>query len=428
MGIAGQSMKLQNFIASSLGNIIEWLDFGLFVYLAPIIGEQFFPIHSAGSAAIAAFGVFAAGFICRPVGGILFGHLGDRIGRAKALRWSILALTFTTLLVGILPSYHAVGLLAPALFTLLRVLQGLSVGGEYSGIAVYLAESAPADRRGFFTSFAAIGANMGFLLATVFTIILHKFLLHAGVGRWVWRIPFLLGGMLGFIILYFRLKLSETPVYQQLQATKQVERKPLLTALCHYPSRLFMILGLTCMGSSFYFVFFGYMPNYLAQHRDMPLSAALSVQAVLLIVMMCLIPLAGWCGDRWGRRRLLIMAAVGMLILTLPCLYLLQSGIILGLCIATLLSAMEQGNTLITAVENCPSQIRYSAVSFSYNLGNAIFGGTAPLIASVLTQKMGYLAPGIYLILTACFGLGAIIHLRSKPVFERVIAVTTSQV
>ncbi len=404
-------MKWQNVTASSLGNIIEWLDFGLFVYLAPIIGEQFFPVHNANSAAIAAFGVFAAGFLCRPAGGILFGHLGDRIGRAKALRWSILAITFTTLLVGLLPTYRDVGLLAPLLFTVLRILQGLSVGGEYSGIAVYLAESATPQRRGFFTSFAALGANMGFLLATVFALVLHRFMLQETLPDWFWRLPFLLAGALGFIILYFRLKLAETPIYQQLQVSQQVEKKPLLVALRHCPRQLLMILGLTCMGSSFYFIFFGYLPNYLAQHRDTSLTEALSVQAVLLLVMMCLIPVAGWFGDRWGRRRMLMIAAISILILTVPCWYLLHSGVILALGFVALFSALEQGNTLIAAIENCPSQIRYSAVSFSYNLGNALFGGTAPLIASVLTQKLGYLSPSVYLILTASFGLWAITRL-----------------
>lgn len=415
-------MKWQNITASSLGNIIEWLDFGLFVYLAPIIGEQFFPVHHATSATIAAFGVFAAGFLCRPAGGILFGHLGDRIGRAKALRWSILTITFTTLLVGLLPSYHSIGLWAPLLFTLLRILQGLSVGGEYSGIAVYLAESATANRRGFFTSFAAIGANLGFLLATVFAMLLHQFLLREHLGIGVWRLPFLLGGMLGFIILYFRLKLSETPVYQQLKEAQQVEKKPLLVALRNCPRQLVMILGLTCMGSSVYFIFFGYMPNYLAQHHRTSLTEALSVQAVLLVVMMCLIPVAGWCGDRWGRRRMLMVAAITMLILIIPCWYLLQSGVIFALGLVALFSAMEQGNTLIAAIENCPSQIRYSAVSFSYNLGNAVFGGTAPLIATLLVEKVGYMAPSFYLILTVTFGLCAITRLPPKSVQTPVIS------
>ena len=176
----------------SLGNTIEWFDFGLFIFIAPIIGAKFFPQASAGNATIEALIVFAAGFLCRPLGGIFFGYFGDTRGRAKTLRVSILIITISTVLVGFIPSYEEIGLTAPVLFILLRLIQGVSIGGEYSGIIIYLAESAQRNKRGFTTSFAAIGANLGFLLAAVTLMLLHLFFNEKVIADWAWRLPFLL--------------------------------------------------------------------------------------------------------------------------------------------------------------------------------------------------------------------------------------------
>jgi MHS family proline/betaine transporter-like MFS transporter len=175
-------------LISSLGNTIEWFDFGLFIYMAPIIGAKFFPQASAGNATIEALIVFAAGFLCRPLGGIFFGYFGDTRGRAKTLRVSILIITISTFLVGVIPSYEQIGLTATILFIFIRLIQGVSIGGEYSGIMIYLAESAPPHKRGFTTSFAAIGANFGFLLATVALILVHLLFTKESINSWAWRL------------------------------------------------------------------------------------------------------------------------------------------------------------------------------------------------------------------------------------------------
>jgi MHS family proline/betaine transporter-like MFS transporter len=204
-------------LISSLGNTIEWFDFGLFIFMAPIIGAKFFPQASAEGSTIEALMVFAAGFLCRPLGGVFFGYFGDTRGRPKTLRISILIITISTFLVGVISSYEVIGLTTPLLFILLRLIQGVSIGGEYSGIMIYLAESEPLNKRGFNTSFAAIGANLGFLLATVTLMLLHLFFSEEAITDWAWRLPFLLIGLLGSIIIYYRFKLSETPVYSQLK-------------------------------------------------------------------------------------------------------------------------------------------------------------------------------------------------------------------
>ncbi|PWY57686.1 MFS transporter [Legionella qingyii] len=395
-------MIKKKIIISSLGNTIEWFDFGLFIFMAPIIGAKFFPQGLAGNATIEALIVFAAGFLCRPLGGIFFGYFGDTRGRAKTLRISILIITMSTFLVGVIPSYEAIGLTAPILFILLRLIQGVSIGGEYSGIMIYLAESAPHGKRGFITSFAAIGANLGFLLATVTLMLLHLFFTDEAITNWAWRVPFLLIGLPGSLIIYYRFKLSETPVYSQLQKNHRIESIPFIAAIKFAPYQLLKILGLTCMGSTFYYVFFGYMPTYLEHYIGFSFADALTIESSMLIVMLFTVPLSGMCGDYFTRRKMLISTSIAIIFLVLPCFYLLQFKSILlallSLGTATILSSLEQGNTLTTIVENCPENVRYSGIAFSYNLGNALFGGSTPLVVALLTEKIGLTLPAYYLI------------------------------
>ncbi len=396
-------------LISSLGNTIEWFDFGLFIFMAPIIGAKFFPHASAGNATIEVLIVFAAGFLCRPLGGVFFGYFGDTRGRAKTLRMSILIITISTFLVGVIPSYEKIGFTAPILFIMLRLIQGLSIGGEYSGIIIYLAESAPLKKRGFITSFAAIGANLGFLLATVTLMLLHLIFSETVIVDWAWRLPFLLIGLPGSLIIYYRFKLSETPIYSQLQKMHRLESIPFIAVIKFAPYQLLKIVGLTCMGSTFYFVFFGYMPNYLEHYIGFSLTDALTIESVMLIIMLFTVPLAGMCGDYFTRKKMLIITSSVIILLALPCFYLLQFKslllVLLSLGTATILSSLEQGNTLAAIVENCPENVRYSGIAFAYNLGNAIFGGSAPLIVTLLTEKIGLITPAYHLIFMALITL-----------------------
>ena len=373
--------------------------------MAPIIGAKFFPQASAGNATIDTLMVFAAGFLCRPLGGIFFGYFGDTRGRAKTLRISILIITISTFLVGVIPSYEEIGPTAPTLFILLRLIQGLSIGGEYSGIIIYLAESSPPNKRGLTTSFAAIGANLGFLLATVTLMLLHLFFNDGAITAWAWRLPFLLIGLPGSLIIYYRFKLSETPVYSQLQKKQLLEPIPFIAAIKFAPYQLLKILGLTCMGSTFYYVFFGYMPTYLERHMGFSLANALTIESFMLIIMLFTVPLAGMCGDYFTRKKMIQITSIAILFLVLPCFYLLQFKslllVLLSLGIATILSSLEQGNTLTAIVENCPANVRYSGIAFSYNFGNALFGGSSPLVVTLLAEKISLITPAYYLIFMA---------------------------
>jgi len=406
-------MRLSQITTSSLGNILEWLDFGLFLFLAPMIGEIFFPLNNPQTSQLAALGVFAGGFLCRPIGGIVFGHFGDKLGRARPLRFSILMITLSTLLIGLLPTYASIGIVAPILFTFLRLIQGVAIGGEYSGVMTYLVESAPQKHRGFIGSFAATGANLGFFLATILVLLLQHSFNNEIIKEWAWRMPFILIGLLGAVIAYYRLKLLETPVFEHIKSTKSLERIPLLKALQSAPKSLLIVFGLNAMSCGFYYVFFGYMPEYLQQYLHVSSNQAFHVELYTLIGMLLIVPLMGIAGDRFGRKNMLLITTTSMMILAFPLFYFLQfstmSFIAIALSIATLLSSMDQGNTLTMVVETCKENIRYSSIAFSYNLSSAIFGGLSPIIVMALIHKINLIAPGYYILFSAAIGLVAIL-------------------
>ncbi|STY31469.1 Major facilitator family transporter [Legionella wadsworthii] len=392
-----------------MGNIIEWFDFGLFIFMAPIIGGKFFPQESANTATIHALMVFAIGFLCRPIGGIFFGYFGDTRGRAKTLRISILIITLSTFLIGIIPSYQEIGLFAPTLFIILRLIQGISIGGEYSGIMIYLAESASQKHRGFITSFAASGSNLGFLCATLTLTLLNLFFSVETINTWAWRLPFLVAGIFGSFLTYYRFQLSETKVYSYLKTNHLIENRPFMTAMRYAPYQLIKILGLTCMSATFYYFFVGYISTYLEHYMGFPFNTALTFQTIILITMLFVVPLGGVFGDHFSRKKMILFTSLAILLFTFPCFYLMQYKSLLmtslALGIATLLSSLDQGNTMTAIVENCPENIRYSGIAFSYNLGNALFGGTTPLIVTLLINNIGPTAPSYYLFFMTSIGL-----------------------
>ena len=404
---------------TSLGNSFEWFDFALFLYLAPVLGALFFPTKALQAATLTAFAVFTIGYLCRPLGGILFGFIGDTQGRSIALKTSILMMSVATLCIGLLPTYSTIGMAAPIIFIMLRMIQGISAGGEYSGIVIYLAESAPAHQRGVMTSLAGSGSTLGFLLATISILLLQQYFSSAELMQYAWRIPFVTLGFLGTIIFYLRLNLPETPSFEYLQAQRVIKRQPLWVALRYAPKSLLKVLGLTCFSSIFYIILFGVMPTYLAKFSQLSLPRSLSLQSLLLFAMLFLIPLGGWMGDQFGRRNLLLCTTTIALCLVLPGFYLLQSPnpwlILCALGCATLISSFDQGNNLAAFVENCPAAVRYSGIGFAFNLGNAVFGGTAPLVVSLLIIEYGKFAPAYYIMGAALVSLLTVTTLLAQP-------------
>lgn len=399
-------MRLKSIVSSSIGNIMEWYDFGLFAVYTPLFSRLFFPSFDPHIALISLFGLFAIGFFCRPIGAILFGYLGDKIGRAKTLRLTVLMITLPTLLIGFLPTYASIGIAAPILLMLIRIWQGISLGGGFCGNVIYLAETAPTQHRAVISSLAGTGANLGILLAAMISFIVNYYLDEPGFLSIGWRIPYLLSGFLCLFIYFTRLQMQETPVFNYLVDNQLLVKNPLFITLRHHFPEMLRTMGLICMGSTFYYLCFLYMPNYLINNLHYTFSNATMLITILTASMLLLVPIAGMICDRFGRRKMLLFNAALISIIAIPGFYFLQGQyylvIIAILCLFTFASSLEQGTTSVSVVENYPTPARYTGLSLGYNIGVAIFGGTAPLVCEWLISKTHLpIAPAFYVVLCA---------------------------
>lgn len=398
-------------VSCSLGNILEWYDFGLFTIFSSLFSRLFFPTENPNTAFIATVGIFSIGFFCRPVGALIFGYLGDKKGRAKTLKMSILMIVLPTLLIGFIPTYQQIGILAPILLTLIRMWQGISIGGEYSGSLIYLAETAPHNRRALLTSLASMGANLGILLASLVGIITSD-LMPAGIlESWGWRIPYIISGFICMLVYAFRLHIHETDVFIDLKHAHLVLSNPIKTVFTDNSRQLLRIIGMVCMGSAFYFFCYIYLPMYFTKKLGFSLHHISVLISSLIGCMILLVPLAGYLCDKIGRRKMLLFNACCVFVIVIPGFYLLQFNqatlLVLIMSIFTIASSLEQGATPIAIIENFPSRARYSGVSLGYNIGNGFLGGTVPIICGWLLYVTQIpLAPALYIaccaVITGC--------------------------
>jgi MHS family proline/betaine transporter-like MFS transporter len=397
--------QIRSVLSSSIGNIIEWYDFGLFAMYSSVFSQLFFPTKNPHAALIGTFMIFAIGFLCRPLGAIFFGILGDTKGRVTTLRLSILMISLPTLLIGCLPTFESVGIIAPILLMLIRAWQGISIGGEYSGNIIYLAETAPNAYRATITSLASVGANLGILLATVVGALTHFYFSDALFNSWGWRIPYLLSGIVSLIIYFVRMQMVESKVYERLKQEHKLARNPVKIVFKDNLPQLFRTIGLVCMGTTFYYFSFIFIPVFFFKNQFSFVEISVGM-SLILTPMLFLTPLAGRLCDAVGRRKMLLFNAFFVMLIVIPGFYFIQShylpAICLTLSIFVIASSLEQGTTSIAVVENFPPTARYTGLSLGYNLGNGILGGTVPLVSEYLVRETHFtLAPAIYIALCA---------------------------
>jgi MHS family proline/betaine transporter-like MFS transporter len=396
----------RSIISSSVGNLLEWYDFGLFAIFSPLFSRLFFPNDDPHVALILTFSVLAIGFLCRPIGALIFGFMGDRKGRARTLRLSVLMISLPTLLIGFLPTYRSVGVWAPVLLTLIRVWQGISLGGEYSGNLIYLTESAPKKLRATITSLAGTGANLGIMLASMVSAACSYFFSDALFESFGWRVPYILSGLLSFFIYFTRLNMQETQVFEYLKKENKLAKNPIAVVFKRNMPEVLRTIGLVCMGSTFYYLCFIYMPTFLIQNLKFSLAGASGLITLCIGAMIILVPLSGFLSDHINRRKMLLFNVAIIVLFTVPGFYLLLQSqfylIIVAVGAFTVMSSLEQATTSVAVVENFPTPARYTGLSLGYNIGNAIFGGTAPLVCEWLLTKTHYLyAPAIYIVACA---------------------------
>ncbi|MBV9815183.1 MAG: MFS transporter [Alphaproteobacteria bacterium] len=400
-------------VAGVAGNVMEWYDFSVYGYFAANIGRHFFPAQNAVSSLIAAFGVFAAGFLMRPLGSLLFGHIGDKMGRKAALTASVALMAIPTFLIGALPSYQQIGVTASVLLVLMRLLQGLSVGGEYTISSIFLVEQSVAGRRGFFGSFAEVGACSGVLLGSALSALVTSVLDRAMLDSWGWRIPFLIGVTVGIVGLYIRRHVIEESAPQSRQ---QKTSSPIREALTEWRTIL-RLIGLGAVGAVGFYMSFVYVTTYLRQIDHIAQSTALDINTISMAVLLLLLAPVGALSDRCGRKPVLLVATGGMLLMAWPLFWMLHHSaafvILLGQIGFAVLSACFWGTIPATMVELVPERVRCTVLSLGYNTGMAILGGLTPMVAVYTIKRSQYdLSPAFLLMAAAAVSLVVVTALR----------------
>ncbi|MBK3442478.1 Proline/betaine transporter [Pseudomonas extremaustralis] len=407
--------------ASFMGNFVEWFDYAAYGYLATVIALTFFPQTDKATGLLATFAVFALSFIVRPLGGLVWGHFGDKYGRRSALSWSILIMSVSTFCIGILPTYNHIGLWAPALLLMIRLFQGFSASGEYAGASAFLAEYAPEGKRGLYTSIVPASTAAGLLFGAVFVAGLHSWMSVEDLHSWGWRLPFLLAAPFGLVGRYIRMSLQDTPKFlemeKRLEAKECATHAPVRELLTVHRRSVMIGIGVTCLNAVAFYLLLSYMPTYLSTEMGMSESDSFMASTVSLATYIGLIFLMGKLSDRFGRKTMLLTASVLFLVLTWPLFGMLNNQpliVILMIQIAFgAILAMNDGTLPCFLAEIFPTRVRFSGFAFSFNIANAVFGGTAPFIATWLIQLTGNkMAPAWYLLAAAFVALIAMLASR----------------
>jgi MHS family proline/betaine transporter-like MFS transporter len=415
-----QTPTLRTSLAGGIGNLLEWYDFAVFGYFAPFMSAQFFPSDDPVSALINTFGVFAAGYLARPIGGVVFGQIGDRLGRKRALQISIFLMAIPTTLIAFLPTHAQVGVLAPVLLVVLRLAQGISVGGEFIGSCCYLVEAAPSGKRGFFGSWSTFGTIGGMLVGSAVATLIHSVLPADQIHAWGWRLPFLGGLLVGVVGWLMRRGTAETPEFVRLQGTGRIETRPVLQALREMPVRVAQVAGIVLLFGVAIYTLFVWMPTYLTHFVKPAVPGALLVNTLCMVLLIAAMPFAGLLADRYGYRSVLAAGALATAIVVYPLFVWMDSGTTIaaagGLTVFALINGCIQGAMPVAMADLFPSRLRYSAMAIGYNLTLALFGGTAPLVATWLIKTTGNLAaPAWYLFVVAAVTFAVTLTIRPHP-------------
>jgi MHS family proline/betaine transporter-like MFS transporter len=413
--------RMTMILAGFVGNVVEWYDFAVYGYMAGILSTLFFPSDDSMASLIATYGVFAAGFVMRPIGSGVFGWLGDTIGRSRTMFISVTMMVVPTFVLGCLPTYQQVGIAAPVLLVIIRLVQGLSVGGEFSSSVTYLVETADVKRRGLAGSWANTGSIFGMMLGAGVSALVTSLISVESVNDWGWRLPFLFGGIIGAISILMRRHLPKSEHFQR-HHEQRGKTSPLLEAFTTNRREMALAVVFASAYGVLFYLPVVYLPEWLHSETGMARHRALQINTAATAILLVLIPLSGWLGDHLLRRTHLIATAMLLLAVSGWPLYkwLAEDGLVAAIVVQSILIALiavPLGSAPAMFAELFPARDRLSGYSVAYNLGLGVVGGTTPMLSTWLIDTTGRsTAPAAYLVLmagVACVAL-LLIHDRSR--------------
>lgn len=404
-------------VGGAIGNLVEWYNFLLYGYLASVISQLFFPVQNKLLSLILVFTLFAISFFVRPFGGVLFGWIGDTYGRQRALVISIIMMGIPTLLISCLPTYQSIGIISPILLCIFRILQGFSAGGEHTGSAIYIAEQAPSNRRSLWVSTVVASASLGVLISSIAALLLVHLFNDAQLLAWGWRVGYWFGVILSVTTFFLRINLPETPAFEKYKQ-EQTSKSSILTNIknAYKVKEILIVFSLASSWGILYQILFVWMPTYLMYTRNFSRNAALEINSMNMLLLVCSILYVGYLGDFINRKLLARISCIAMFVLAYPLFIMLSTGSLVQAYIAigifTIIFSLYLPSVFLLMLELFPVSIRYSGFSTGFNIGLAIFGGTCPLVATWLIQiTQNNIVPAFYMMLAA---LAALLTLKNS--------------